>query len=113
MTDSSTPTKTQRFLSILNLVAPGLLMAIPVTAPIAGILTHAMATAEQIPGASGPEKLQAALTLTQDAVGTTNALAKRQVLDPQATNDAVASAIATAIKTVKLIQDAHPVATAA
>lgn len=106
-------TKTERFLFLLNLIAPTVLSAIPVTAPIAGLLTHAMMTAEQMPGASGPEKLNAALAITDDAVASANKVAGRQVLEPTATSEAVAAAIATAIKTVKLVQDAHPLAVAA
>jgi hypothetical protein len=95
-----------KWLQILETLGPMALMFTPL-APIAPIVIGAMKTAEALPGASGDEKKQLVQTLVSAGAAATNAVAKKQVIDPAAAAAASGSVIDATIGIVNIAHDMH------
>jgi hypothetical protein len=99
----------KQFTSILTLVAPVVLLAVPggaALAPLAGVIIKGIQDAQQQPGKTGPEKKAFVLTLVQDAASGTN-LVKPGTIDQPLVVEAAGHAIDAVIGTVNAIQTAH------
>lgn len=89
--------------TVLNLAPIIVTAAVPGVGPILGpIIGTAITEAEKLPGASGQEKLQHALNLTNIGVAATNAI-KPGTLDVNAVNAVAANAINTTVAVANLI----------
>lgn len=95
------------WLHILADVAPGILAAIPVLAPIAVPLTVFMAVAQHKPGFSGPDKRTDVVTAGLAAVTAINAEQSRIVIDPTTAADAIGEAVDTIIATTNAVHKAQ------
>src|SRR6266446_4701448 len=97
--------KLSSFLEIVARVAPLTLALIPgVGAAIAPFVAMAIAQAEHIPGATGPQKLQAAVAITKQGFAGLNAAAGHEVIDPVLSDDALAHGISAVVDVTKMIQ---------
>jgi len=93
------------FLSIVARVAPLTLALIPgVGAAVAPFVAMAIAQAEHIPGATGPQKLSAAVAITKQGIAGLNAAAGHEVIDPAVSDDALKHGISAAVDVANLIQ---------
>jgi hypothetical protein len=90
--------KFSRFLEILARVAPLTLSLIPgIPAAIAPFVAMGIAQAEHLPGASGPAKLQAAISITRQGFAGLNAAAGHEVIDPDLSDAALAHGISAVV----------------
>jgi hypothetical protein len=99
-----------KFLQIISLIGPGILMLTPggdKLAPIVGTVIHAI-TVAQIQGGTGPEKLARAQAIIADGVAVTNATGKLH-LDPAEVAKVADLGITAVIATVHVIQGAKVV----
>lgn len=97
--------KLAAFLAILNQVAPVVLAAVPATRDLAPFIIKGIAAAEQIPGATGPQKKAAALALTGEVA---DALSAKGVLLERGTTEAnVSAAIDTVVGIVNQVHALH------
>jgi hypothetical protein len=87
---------------ILLGIGPLILAAIPATREIAPIVPMAVASAEEMLNATGPEKKAAALNLVDAGVTATNVAAGHEAIDPSAARDVAASAIDLLVATTNL-----------
>lgn len=94
------------WLKILSQVGPTILKFTPL-APIADDVVAAIALAQGMEGATGPEKLAKVVGIATQAAQATNAQAGRVVIDPAAMSGAAATAISAVVQTVKIVQAAH------
>lgn len=94
-----------RWIQIAAQFAPQVLLFTPL-APIAGIVSQAIQEAEQIKGATGPQKLAHVTNIAIDAAAATNAKVGRMVIDPNAVRVASASAISTVVTIINGIDHA-------
>lgn len=76
-------------------------------APIAETVGAAIAEAQAIPDASGPDKLTHVTNIAIQAANAANVQAGRVVVDPVLVQQEAASAITTAVGAIKLVHDAH------
>jgi hypothetical protein len=98
------------FAHLAQLLAPTIITTLnPKLAPLAGSIASGIAEAEEIPGASGKDKLQHVLNIVDDTAAGVNSTAGKQILDPNVLHAAATEAINT---TVEIINLAHPVAQA-
>ncbi len=98
------------FAQILQQAAPIALNAIPQTQAVAGLITHAMTAAAQLPDeVDGATRKRVALNIVADAVDVTNAKAGRTILDKDETLVTADHGIETAYGVTKLLHD-HAVA---
>lgn len=98
--------KWSTFAKIAMAVGPMALKFTPL-APIAEAVSAGIAEAQQIPGASGTEKLDHVTKIALAAADAANAQEGRIVLDPLVVKATAADAIATAHGAIKLVHDAH------
>jgi hypothetical protein len=99
--------KMSKFLAILNAVLPLILMFVPGIPPVAaGLIIHAVSTAETIGGA-GVEKKAIAMSIIADGINTANVLAKRTVVDSSMI-PAVSAVIDSTITTINAIKAVTP-----
>lgn len=92
------------FLSV-GKVAPMILAMNPATAPIAGVITAAIQSAQAIHGsATGAAKLAHVVEIAQDAATAVNIKAGKTVIDPAQIEVATSNAVAVIIAATKL----HP-----
>lgn len=99
----------KQFASILTLVAPVVLLAVPggaALAPLAGVIIKGIQDAQQQPGKTGPEKKAFVLSLVQDAATGTN-LVKPGTIDAPLVVEAAGHAVDAVITTVNAISTAH------
>ena len=102
--------KWSAFAHLAQTFAPALIMALnPKLAPLAGAIANGIAEAEQIPGASGKEKLQHVLNITDQAATGINNVAGKVVVDPAGLHEAATEAVDTTVAVLNLV---HPVAVA-
>jgi hypothetical protein len=87
---------------ILLGIGPLILAAIPATRAIAPIVPAAVAAAEDMLRATGPEKKAAALQLVDAGVTATNVTAGHEVIDPSAVREVAAGAIDLIVATTNL-----------
>lgn len=87
---------------ILLGIGPLILAAIPATRAIAPIVPVAVAAAEDMLRATGPEKKAAAMQLVDAGVTATNVAAGHEVIDPSAVHDVAAGAIDLIVATTNL-----------
>lgn len=100
-----------KFLGIVNALAPVVLLAVPggaVIAPIVPVIVNAITEAEQISGASGPEKKAHVLNIVDAAVVTANATGKVHI-NPTEAADAASHGIDAVIGAVAVIEGAKVV----
>jgi hypothetical protein len=103
----------RQFLDILKMVGPGVLAAlVPGAAAFAPLIVTAINEAEQLVGATGPEKKAYALELVGVGVTAANAIAKKPLLDTDETKAAVSAGINAVVSTINIVQKAQTVATA-
>lgn len=86
----------------LQVLGPLLLAAWPTTRALAPIIVQAVAAAEEMISATGPEKKAAALKLVDAGVIAMNTAAGRQVVDPEFAHTVAAIAIDALVSTVNL-----------
>jgi hypothetical protein len=90
-----------RWLKVVEKIAPLVLAATPL-APIVPFVILGIQTAEQIPGATGEQKLALATQIVNTGVAATNAQVGHTEIDPALVNDAVTHGIATVVAAVNL-----------
>lgn len=98
-----------QFLSILTMVAPVILMAVPggaAMAPLVPLIIKGISDAQAQPHATNADKKAYVLFLVNDAVVTTN-IVKPGTLDRALVNSAVSQGIDAVIATMNVIQAAH------
>ncbi len=100
--------KLQTFLKILAQVGPTVLMFTPL-APIAQAVTLAIGEAEQIPGATGQQKLGHVVAIAVSAAQAANVEAGRQVVDPLLVVKTAQDAVSTTVDAVNLVHGARSV----
>lgn len=98
--------KLKQFLEILASVGPMILSLLPETAPFAPLVSQAIAAAEQIPGATGPQKKAIAVSIVQIAAQAGDQAAGRTVVDPATLGSLVSQGIDTTVAAVNLVQAA-------
>lgn len=92
-----------KWLELLKQIGPIIVAAtVPGGAILAPIIVSGIATAEQIPGASGPEKKQHVIELATAAAQGINAAAGKPVIDPVTVQQVAGSAIDTVVGSVNL-----------
>lgn len=103
-----------KWLSLLNVLAPIVLVTVPggaAFAPLVSTVIHGISEAQQIAGASGPEKKAHVLALVQDSVNVSNVAAaaagKAVPFDPAAINATASVAIDAVVSTVNAVHAAH------
>jgi len=94
------------WLKLVEQIAPIALSVTPL-APIAPFIALGIKTAEQIPGASGADKLALATTIAQSGVAAINAQAGHQEIDPMLVNQAIAQGIGTVVAVVNTVHAAQ------
>lgn len=94
-----------QWLNLVESIAPIVLLATPL-APIAPFVILGIKTAEQIPGATGPQKLALAKTIVSAGVQATNAQAGHVEIDPVQIDTAVTSGINAVIASINVVQAA-------
>ena len=95
-----------KWLQLVEVFAPMVLAAAGVPTSILLPITSAIAEAEQIPGASGPNKKAHVLNITKFAIELANIKHGSQVLDPLRVVAAVDEGIDLAVETIDLVHDA-------
>ena len=88
-----------KWLQYVETFAPLILAATPL-APIIPFVISGIQTAEQIPDATGAQKLAIAQQLVADGVAATNAAAGHTEIDPALVNDMVTQGINTVVSVV-------------
>lgn len=101
------------WLNLIVHLAPVVLSIIPGAAPLAPIVAVAIQEAEQLPGASGADKLAHARQLVVAGAAAANTLAGHTVIEPMLAQDVAANAISTIVDTANRIHQAHAPAAAA
>lgn len=95
-----------KWFAILKLIVPVVLAAVnPALAPLAGIITQGIGEAEQIPGATGADKLAHVVNLSVLSAQGVNAGAGRVIVDPTLVQSSAASAISTAVDIANLLHN--------
>lgn len=94
-----------QWLALVEQISPIILLATPL-APIAPFVALGIKTAEQLPGATGAQKLALAKTIVSAGVAATNAQAGHVEVDPALVDSAVSSGIAAVVATANLVQAA-------
>ena len=100
-----------KWLRLLKTLGPGIVaVLVPGVGPIlAPIIVTAIAEAEKISGATGPEKKAAALELVKaGAVGVTIASGGKVVIDEAQAAATASSAIDTTVGVLNILRDATP-----
>lgn len=103
--------KLDRFLAVLNAVAPAILLAVPNGDKIAAVIpqiTHGIAEAQQMKGATGPEKKAHAMSIANDAVQSLNATGKVK-LDSNEVQAVASHGIDAVVGTIHVIDGAKVV----
>src|SRR6266576_2660858 len=95
------------WIQLLFGMAPAILAVAKVPAALIPTITHAMAEAQALPGASGADKKAHVLSIVQDGIDTLNTSKGKTVLDPAKTVAAVSGGIDTTIATIHLVEDRH------
>lgn len=95
------------WLSLIASQTGSVLSVIRGAAPLVGIVTTAIQTAEALRGATGAQKLAHAQQLVVAGAAATNEIAGRTVIDPAVANIVAAEAISTIVDTANLIHQAH------
>jgi hypothetical protein len=98
----------KRWLQILETVGPMLLSFVPATQAIVPFVVAGIGIAEQIPGATGPQKKTFVEQLIALAAGATNTATGKTTIDPTAAVTAAGSAIDTVVGIVNLIHKTVP-----
>jgi hypothetical protein len=104
-----------KFLAVVAKVGPMVLLAVPggdVIAPLIPVITAAIGDAEQIKGATGPEKKAHVLAVAAAAVTTLNATGK-VTLNPTEVAQITSAGVDAVIGTVHVIEGAKVVKAAA
>lgn len=97
------------WLKIIEKAAPIVLAATPL-APLAPFVAVGIQAAEQIPGATGPQKLTIATQLVNTGIAATNAQAGKQVINPSEASQLVASGINAVVAAANLESDINAAA---
>jgi hypothetical protein len=98
-----------KFLFILNIVAPAVLLVVPgglALAPLVPLIVAGISHAEQIPHATGAAKKAAVLALVKDAIAATN-VAKPGTVDPLLAVESADHGIDAVLAAIKGIEHAH------
>jgi hypothetical protein len=99
-----------KFISIVRLLGPVVLAAVPggqKIAPLIPTITGAIEDAEAIQGATGAEKKAHVLAIVEAGVATANATGK-VTLDPAEVAAIADTGIDTVVQTIKVVEKAHP-----
>lgn len=92
-----------RWLELIKLIVPIVIPIVnPKLAPLAPVIANGIAEAEQVPGASGAEKLQHVTNLATTAAQGINAVAPGTV-DEQHVNETVQAAIGTIVGVTNIL----------
>lgn len=100
----------EKWKEILNVFAPLVFALVPggaALAPIVPAIINGISEAQQIRGASGPDKKAHVMAIVADAVAATNDAAGKIVLPSEQTMDAASSAIDTTIAVVNAAHAPH------
>lgn len=100
-----------KFLAVLNAVGPIVLAAVPGgagIAPLIPVIVGAIGEAEQIKGATGPEKKQHVLNVVAAGVVTANSTGK-VTLDPVEVNTVASHGIDAVVGTIHVVEGAKVV----
>ena len=93
-----------RFLDVLKVVGPIALSAVnPVLGPVASVIVHAIGEAQQIDGATGPEKKAHVMNIADAAVVAYNGAAGKVVLDPAAVHEAADEGVDTVYAAIHVL----------
>lgn len=84
---------------IIAIVAPGL-------APLGTVIASAITEAEQLAGASGPDKKAHVVAIASDAAAAINLTAKKTVVDPATVASSAGSAIDVVVSVANMIHNA-------
>jgi hypothetical protein len=98
-----------KFLAVVSQIGPVILAATPGAekfGPIVGEVVGAIKAAEQIKGATGPEKKAHVLAIAKAAVNAANTTGKVKI-DPATVDQVVGAGVDTVIGTIGLIEGAH------
>jgi hypothetical protein len=92
-----------KWLQLLQTLAPVILGTVnPALIPIAGVITHAISTAENS-GKNGPDKLASVVSITDDAVQAINLAGGN--INPSQVHEAVQEGVDTTIAVTNLIHN--------
>lgn len=78
---------------LVELLTPLILACVPGLQHVAGVVAAAIQTAEQIPGATGPQKQQIVIALARAGICVANTAAGRDVVDPTLPPQVLAAAV--------------------
>ena len=97
-----------KWIDLVKVLAPMIIGLInPKLAPVAVAISDGIAQAEQINGATGPDKLKYVLATANDAAVAVNTTMGKTILDPSELNTAVTDAVNTTVAVINLV---HPTA---
>lgn len=91
----------KNWLDLVKVVVPMILAETP-AAPIAPFIAIGISAAEQIPGATGPQKLEVAKQLANIGVAAANAQAGKELINPSLVNETADNSIKTIISVMNL-----------
>ena len=94
------------WLGLIKTLAPIVLAATPL-APIAPFISLGIGEAEQLAGASGPEKLAHAVNIAQTGIAAVNAQAGKDLIDPALSADAISKGISTVVDVTNIVHKAQ------
>ena len=98
-----------KWLELIKLLVPIIIPVVsPKLAPLAPVIATGINEAEQLPGASGQDKLNHVINLATTTATGINAATGKTVVDPQHVTDAAASVISTIVDVANIIHDATP-----
>lgn len=95
--------KLTAFLKAAATLAPVILMLFPKLAPLAGPITEGIQEAEQIPGASGWDKLTHATQVAKDGIAALNAAEGKQVVDPALSDETIQAGINAVVGSLNIV----------
>lgn len=99
-----------KWLELVRTLAPFILAAVPGVPPVLiPAIIHGIQTAEQIPGASGPQKKAAVLDLVSTGITAANTVAGRPLVNKAHVTGAVSAGIDATVNAVNAIRSATSV----
>lgn len=96
------------WIQLLLGMAPAILAVAKVPAALIPTITHAIAEAQGLPGASGPDKKAHVISIVRDGIDALNTAKGKTVIDPAKAVAAASGGIDTTIATINLVRDRLP-----
>jgi hypothetical protein len=95
-----------KFFSVLEMIGPGVLMAVnPALGFISSDVIAGIKGAQQLPGASGADKLAFVVAQSKTAIADINTAHGSVLVDPTLADTALVAGINTVVATVKLVSN--------